>query len=141
MDNLSMKAREEYKKLQQKLQEIIAADKVREPKLTDEEKVEIAALEARIEKNRPINEKLLNMIKTKDARLKFLERNGQQLIIEGGDVDAIVTERELLKPALILLEETYRSTMMENANAESNIRRIKEAARQRELRQEAERGQ
>lgn len=141
MENLSKFAQEKINKMKMAIQEVVEQDKQREPKLTAEEKATIAKSEALIEKNRPVKEKLLNLIRTKDARLKFLERNGQQLIIEGGDVDAIVTEWELLKPALLLLEETHRAASMESAVAESNIRHIKEAARVRELREEAHDGQ
>lgn len=135
MENLSKKAKEVYNKLQQQMQEVIAADKVREPKLTEAEKANIVTWEARIEKNKPILARLLNMIETKDARLTYLERNGQQLITDGGDVDELVAERELLKPALQLLSETHRAVSMEITIDESNIQKTKEAARARELKE------
>jgi hypothetical protein len=86
-------------------------------------------------------QKLLDLINAKDARLKFLNRNIHTMIIDGGDVDALVAEYVLLAPAIQLLSEAHRSTSMENAIAESKIKDLKEAARQRELRQEVERGQ
>jgi len=137
MENLSKIAQEKINELKMKMQDIVDQDKQREPKLTPEEKAEIATAAALLEKNRPVNEKLLNLIQTKDARLELLERDQQKILIEGGDVDALVSELALLKPALRLLEETRRATMMECAIAESKIRHIKEAARQREIREEA----
>jgi hypothetical protein len=136
VDNLSKSAREEIGALAQKMEAIAAADQVREPKLTPEEKSEIATAAALLEKYRPVNEKLLNLIQTKDARLKFLELNSQKIIIDGDDVDALVSELALLKPALQLLEETRRATMMECAIAENKIKKIKENARVREIREE-----
>lgn len=136
MENLSKIAQEKINELKMKMQDIVDQDKQREPKLTPEEKAEIATAAALLEKNRPVNEKLLNLIQTKDARLKLLERDQQKILIEGGDVDALVSELALLKPALQLLEETRRATMMECAIAENRIKKIKENARDREIREE-----
>lgn len=141
MENLSKIAREELNKLQAKIQEVITADKQREPKLTDDEKVEMASMEARIEKSRPIKERLLDLINSKETRLKFFEQNIHTMIIEGGDVDALVAEFELLKPAIQILSEAHRSTSMVISVAESKIQHLKEAARLREIRQEAKNGQ
>ena len=136
MENLSKIAQEKINELKMKIQDVVDQDKVREPKLTPEEKAEIATATAILEKNRPIHEKLVNLITVKDERLKFLERNSQKIIIDGGDVDATVSELALLKPALQLLEETSRAVSMESAIAESKIKRLKEAARVREIREE-----
>lgn len=132
---LSAQAKEKYNKLQQQLQEIVSADRVREPKLTDAEKAEVSTLEASLEKNRPVSQRLLGLIRTKDERLKYLERNSQTIIKDGGDVDELATELALLSPALDLLESAYNSTNHEINVCEHDIRRIKEKARERENRQ------
>lgn len=134
---LSAQAKEKYFKLQQQLQEVVSADRVREPKLTDAEKAEVSTLEASLEKTRPVSQRLRDLIRTKDERLKYLERNSQKIIIEGGDVDELATELALLRPALELLESAYNSTNSEINVAEHGIRRIKENARTREVRHEA----
>jgi len=135
-NNLSKSAREEYDKLTQRLQRVVAEDKVREPKLTDEEKTELAAQEACIKKYIPVIQKFENLINTKTERLKFLEWNGQIMVLEGADVDALVTESILLKPALDYLEGAIRMAYLESNNTKSRIDKIKEAARKRELQEE-----
>lgn len=135
-NNLSKSAKEEYDKLTQRLQRVVAEDKVREPKLTDEEKTELAAQEACIKKYIPVIQKFEDLINTKTERLNLLERNGQTMVLEGADVDALVAETILLKPALEYLEGAIRMASLESNNAKSRIDKIKESARKRELLEE-----
>ena len=134
---LSAQAKEKYNKLQQQLQEIVSADRVREPKLTDEEKAEVATNEACLAEKRPVSEKLLNLMKTRRERLNFLVTSSISILQKGGDVDALVTEKAMLSDAVQLLEEAYNQTNREINVAEGGIRRLKEKAREREIRHEA----
>jgi hypothetical protein len=126
---------DEYKA---KIQEAINGDRVREPKLTGDEKKEIAELRARIEHLTPINQELLVLLETKDASLKHLERGGAMgMVIDNvADLDKLVGELVLLKPAIQLLSQAYNATDAEIAQANDKIKNISEAARQRELAQE-----
>lgn len=135
---LSQKAREEYDKLQAQLAELVASDRVREPKLTGDEKKEIAELQARITHLAPVSQKLLALLEEKDGRLKFLERgNAVGLVITNlADLDKLVGELVSLKPAIQLLSGAYNATSLESSQANEKIKTIKEKARAREIAQE-----
>lgn len=129
-------------KLKAQAAELIAKALTREPRLTADEKAEIATLQKRLFYLRPVNAKLESLMTAKDERLTFLECNAQTMIIEdGASVDVLTAELALLKPALKLLSEAYRSSSMESGMAESRIMGIKSAAREREINQEAQNGQ
>jgi len=138
IDKLSKRAREEYNKLSQKLQDIVIADKQREPKLTEGEKSEVDALEARIEQLRPAIQKIMDLLRAKEERLAGLEKGILDKIIEGTEVDALVSELVILRPAIPLLSEAQRAAHFEVSVAEQRINKIKKEARERELRLEAE---
>ncbi len=134
--SLSKKAREEYEKLAQKLNEIVSADRQREPKLTPQEVNEIATCQERIERMRPVTERLKDLIRSKEERLTVLERDNIQMIIDGSDPDALVAEQALLKPALNLLSDAFRVAATEGSMSEARIAQIKDLARTREIAQE-----
>jgi|LSQX01.1.fsa_nt_gb hypothetical protein len=138
IDKLSKRAREEYNKLSQKLQDIVIADKQREPKLTEGEKSEVDALEARIEQLRPAIQKIMDLLRAKEERLAGLEKGILDKIIEGTEVDALVSELVILRPAIPLLSEAQRAAHFEVSVAEQRINKIKKEARERELRLEVE---
>lgn len=138
IDKLSKRAREEYNKLSQKLQDIVIADKQREPKLTEGERSEVAALEARIEQLRPAIQKIMDLLRAKEERLAGLEKGILDKIIEGTEVDALVSELVILRPAIPLLSEAQRAAHFEVSVAEQRINKIKKEARERELRLEVE---
>lgn len=138
IDKLSKRAREEYNKLSQKLQDIVIADKQREPKLTEGERSEVDALEARIEQLRPAIQKIMDLLRAKEERLAGLEKGILDKIIEGTEVDALVSELVILRPAIPLLSEAQRAAHFEVSVAEQRINKIKKEARERELRLEVE---
>lgn len=138
IDKLSKRAREEYNKLSQKLQDIVIADKQREPKLTEGERSEVAALEARIEQLRPAIQKIMDLLRAKEERLAGLEKGILDKIIEGTKVDALVSELVILRPAIPLLSKALRAAHFEVSVAEQRINKIKKEARERELRLEVE---
>lgn len=138
IDKLSKRAREEYNKLSQKLQDIVIADKQREPKLTEGEKSEVDALEARIEQLRPAIQKIIDLLRAKEERLAGLEKGILDKIIEGTEVDALVSELVILRPTIPLLSKALRAAHFEVSVAEHRINKIKKEARERELRLEVE---
>jgi hypothetical protein len=123
-------------KLKAQAAELVAKALTREPKLTADEKAKIATLEARKAYLAPVNDRLSKLLEEKEARLKFFDRNIQTLLIEGGDLDALVSEYIPLKPACQVLSETYRTTLFETSQAAGAIEDLKEKARQREIHQE-----
>lgn len=138
MENLSKLAREKYEELQRKLEAIVTADAQREPKLTQAEKARIATLEARVAELRPVIQRLHAELEKRDARSLYLAQNARAMVIAGDDIDKLVTERVLSKPAIQLLAQTSHDVQLESGMAEMEINQIKENARAREL--EAENG-
>lgn len=137
VDNLSKSAREEMDALAQKMEAIAAADRVREPELTDEEKAEVAACETVLKKSKPTSARLLDQLIAKQNRLEQLKRDSDEMLKSGGDVDKLASEMALLGYAVTLLDHAYNVNNSDITVNESQIRRIKEAARKREIRQEA----
>lgn len=138
MENLSKLAREKYEELQRKLEAIVTADAQREPKLTQAEKARIATLEARVAELRPVIQRLHAELEKRDARSLYLAQNARAMVIAGDDIDKLVTERVLSKPAIQLLAQTSHDVQLESGMAEMEINQIKTEARAREL--EAENG-
>ena len=137
VDNLSKSAREEMEALAQEMEAIAAADRVREPELTDEEKAEVAACETVLKKCKPTSARLLDQLIAKQNRLEQLKRDSDEMLRSGGDVDKLASEMALLGYAVTLLDHAYNVNNSDITVNESLIRRIKEAARKREIRQEA----
>lgn len=136
-NNLSKSAREEINALAQKMEAIAAADQVREPKFTDEEKAEIAACETVLKKSKPAAARLLDQLIAKQNRLEQLKRDSDEMLKKGDDVDKLASEMVLLSYAVTLLDQAYNVNNSDITVNESQIRRIKETARKREIRQEA----
>jgi hypothetical protein len=134
--SLTQKAKLMVDELKAKIEGVVNADRTREPKLTDGEKTEIAALTARIEYLRPVNQKLEALLEAKDARQKYLDRNMTFAIIDGEDVDALMQELVLLKPTLMAVSGALTTALSESGMANQRILKIKENARAREVQSE-----
>jgi len=136
MQNLSKAAREEYERLTRKLTEIVNTDRERDPKLTEEEKSEIAVIQETINRLQHVVENINIRILEREKRREVLERDSVQMIIEGEDVDALVSERAMINPVIQLLSDVYREAATQGSMSEMRIKKIKEQARARELSQE-----
>jgi hypothetical protein len=135
---LTRAAQQEIDKLTQKLREVVDADKAREPKLTGDEKAEVATLEARIKYLNPRSQKLEKLIVEKEARQKYFDWHLTDMVIDGNGegLDNLVSEVSKLKPSIQLLAVALTAALNESSQADSKIKDIKDKARERELREE-----
>jgi DNA helicase HerA-like ATPase len=136
MNKLSKQAKEEYEKLEKGLQAIINRDRVREPKLTESEKVRIADLTDQVKEYEPILPRLENELAEKNVRLKELTMNAAHMVVGGADAIAIAQEYLVIRQAYLLLEEAHRLASAEYNGAKIEIEKIKQDARKRELAEE-----
>ncbi|MEN6386006.1 MAG: hypothetical protein ABFD79_12535 [Phycisphaerales bacterium] len=138
MENLSRAAQKTYDELAKKMQDLVSADKKREPKLNEAEKNEINALETRIQYLEPRKDNLEKILAGKDARKKYIEENLLNLMIDKQDeIDALVNEYMHLGVATNLISEAFLANHQECELSKTKIGIIKERARARELREEA----
>ncbi len=134
--SLSQAARDAAAELQRQVREILQKDVNREPKLTDEEKAEIAQLFERLEYLRPIQTRLSGQIAEAENREKYLNRNMTSLIIAGENAEKLISEAALIKPLIATLIQVIREVAIEVSTSERRIIKIKENAREREAQNE-----
>lgn len=138
MENLSKVAREQYNKLMAQVESVIATDKVREPKLNEQEKKEVESLEARIQYLEPRKDKLEKLLDERIARKKYIDENLNALAIDQPEnIDSIINELIYLNVAIPVLNDTFLPSISECEISKTKIGIIKERARARELREEA----
>jgi len=134
-NTLSEKATEIVQKLQNEIAQVIERDRVREPKLNPDEKQEVTHLESEIAKYQPWVEKLKSPLEQAQARLVELQRNYQEQVFEEKrSIEEVAHELQFLPQLVEVLENTYSAALRRVATAEHQIKRIKEAARERETR-------
>lgn len=134
-NTLSEKANEIVQKLQSEIAQVIERDRVREPKLNPDEKMEVAHLESEIAKYQPWVEKLKLPLEQSRARLKELQMNYMELVFsEKESAETLATELAFLPSLIEVLEGSLTAALSRFSIAEHRIKRIKEVARERETR-------
>ena len=136
MDKLSKQARDEYEKLQARMQALIDRVRVREPKLTEEERAKVAELTGQAEQSKARAEELEKEVIAHDTRLKELERYSVDMVIAGKDACKLAEEALIVKYALSLLETAFSTLSSQHGKAINDIQAIKSLARKRELTEE-----
>ena len=134
--SLSRSARDMVANLERQIRETLKRDVNREPKLSDEEKAEVAQLTERIEYLRPVCDRLVEQLEAAEAREKHFTRNMTSMIIAGEDVSVLVAEQVLIKPVIVALSQASHDALLESSAAESKILKIKDIAREREAQNE-----
>ena len=131
---LSEKARMEYEKLSGAIADLVSRDRKREPKLNEDEKAEIADLEARIEFLGPRIVSLLPQLNAAVARQTELDHKRVTAVVSGEmDAGELANELVSLKLKIAILQQAYTAAMNESERNRSRIARIKELARDREV--------
>ncbi len=131
---LSPKALDIIEKLQHEIKQVIDSDRVREPKLTPEEKEEVAKLEAEIAKHQPIWDQLTRKLVEVQAEHRDLQLEYKGFVIEDIETaDNIATKFVTLPEKIRVLEETHRYVAYVVNSSKLRIKEIKEEAREREV--------
>ena len=138
MDNkLTKAANDRVEELKQKINDIVNADRVREPKLTDEEKQRIIELEKTIKKYQPLFEGYSKIYDGEEADYKKLDREAIDLILSGeSTLEEVTGKLMLLRELLPLAFDTARAAGNYANRAASEIEHIKKVAREREIQNE-----
>jgi hypothetical protein len=132
---LSQAAHTEYERLTGAIADLVSRDRKREPKLNDDEKAEIADLETRIEFLTPRVASLLPQLNAAVARQTELD-HGRVMLVVSGKMEAgeLASELVSLKLKISILQGAYTAAATESERNRSRIARIKELAREREVR-------
>lgn len=130
-DRLSEKAQEVVSELEEQISKIVNADKVREPKLTKDEREAITELESIVKEYKPWVEKLGEQLEATDQRLKDLKQFHPDLIFSGKETIESVTADLIRLPVLLNVLDTAFVAAMGNTNsAIGRINQIKDNARE-----------
>jgi len=131
---LSSKASQIVEKLKSEINQVINADRVREPKLTPDETQEIAKLEGDIAKYKPWMDRLVTQLEEKQQQLNELNGNFMELIVcEEKTIEWIASEMAILPSMISILKETHRYVSYVANSSDLRIKAIKEIAREREV--------
>lgn len=136
LSKLSRSAREQYESLERGLRAIVERDRVREPKLTDVERSQIAELQARADKLDAIFPSIEKEFTEKETRLTQLNESAAQMVMDGGNAIEIASEHLIVERAYHLLDDAVIKAASNSAIAKQEIEHIKENARKRELAEE-----
>ncbi|MEL7657426.1 MAG: hypothetical protein AAGU75_16150 [Bacillota bacterium] len=133
MNNLSRRASETVKDLEKQIEQVISADRVREPKLTEDERKEVIELEAVVKLYAPRMVDLNDKIVSAEARLKEVRCHYYDWIFDGKETPDSVTKELVNLPVFInVLYDTFKVAMSFHNDAMSRINKIKDLARERE---------
>jgi len=133
-NRVSQKAFDSVKKLEAEIEKVVAADWVREPKLTAEEKQIVVGHEQVVTQYAPLQVKYGKQYEDAQARLAELRRIYPGLILDGKETPESVANDLVYLPVLVdVLSDVYQNAMRSVNTANGQINMIKEKAREREL--------
>lgn len=138
MDNkLTKAANDRVEELKQKINDIVNADRIREPKLTDEEKQRVIELEKTVKKYKPLFEGYSKIYDREEADYKKLNREAIDLILSGeSTLEEVTGKLMLMRELLPLAMDTARAANNYANIAAVEIENIKRDAREREIQNE-----
>jgi hypothetical protein len=125
-------------KLEAKIADILAADRVHISQMTDEETAEIKTLQARHGKLVTDIAAMYEYMRANDRRYADLNLHAYDMYRAGGDPSALVSERDHRLSLAAFMMDSYRQISAEQNSAASRITDIKENARARQIQAERE---